>query len=331
MMKKIIYVAVTVMLLVGCTTKNEPSNSQKVPVSTTSLDVDYYEQMYQAFISSTLPEILHLDSIHPLWDLDLIDDVDLIDTSYTNVSNIVQAYCDDRVIYNILVNTLNNKGIRLDIDEYLNSAPDENLMTSLLQEVIEMPYITLDYRTSIFENDNISDNDKVTLCFVFAIKNIIYKKIYGRTIVVIDEQGRYFSTQVPESVISPFEWREPWDIYEVFVEDVSNFYIGNLFAYSNHSVEYESQDERDNYFYELETTYILYVTREECDLEYNESIDDLENEIVALAIAGLILIPNPAAYGINCLMNCTYYMVRKSQIVAKYNRCIEEADAETED
>jgi PBP1b-binding outer membrane lipoprotein LpoB len=45
MMKKIIYVAVTVMLLVGCTTKNEPSNSQKVPVSTTSLDVDYYEQI----------------------------------------------------------------------------------------------------------------------------------------------------------------------------------------------------------------------------------------------------------------------------------------------
>lgn len=326
MMKKIIYVAVTVMLLVGCTTKNEPSNSQKVPVSTTSLDVDYYEQMYQAYISSTLPEILHLDNIRQLWDVDANYDIDLIDTSYTNVSNIVQAYYDERVIHDVIVNTLYDNNIILDIDEYLNSETDVNLMDSLLRTAIETPYITLDYRTEIFLNDAISDYDKVTLCIVFAIKNFIYKKIYGRTIVVIDEQGQYFSTQVPEDMYLPFGWSEPWNLYEIYVDDLSNFNMENLGSYLIRSVEYESQDERDNYFYELETTYILYVTREECEEEYNESIDDLNDEIVALAMAGLILVPNPAAYGLNCLMNCTYYLVRKSQISARYDRCVEEAE-----
>lgn len=326
MMKKIIYVAVTVMLLVGCTTKNEPSNSQKVPVSTTSLDVDYYEQMYQAYISSTLPEILHLDNIRQLWDVDANYDIDLIDTSYTNVSNIVQAYYDERVIHDVIVNTLYDNNIILDIDEYLNSETDVNLMDSLLRTAIETPYITLDYRTEIFLNDAISDYDKVTLCIVFAIKNFIYKKIYGRTIVVIDEQGQYFSSQVPEDMYLPFGWSEPWNLYEIYVDDLSNFNMENLGSYLISSVEYESQDERDNYFYELETTYILYVTREECEEEYNESIDDLNDEIVALAMAGLILVPNPAAYGLNCLMNCTYYLVRKSQISARYDRCVEEAE-----
>lgn len=326
MMKKIIYVAVTVMLLVGCTTKNEPSNSQKVPVSTTSLDVDYYEQMYQAYISSTLPEILHLDNIRQLWDVDANYDIDLIDTSYTNVSNIIQAYYDERVIHDVIVNTLYDNNIILNIDEYLNSETDVNLMDSLLRTVIETPYITLDYRTEIFLNDAISDYDKVTLCIVFAIKNFIYKKIYGRTIVVIDEQGQYFSTQVPEDMYLPFGWSEPWNLYEIYVDDLSNFNMENLGSYLIRSVEYESQDERDNYFYELETTYILYVTREECEEEYNESIDDLNDEIVALAMAGFILVLNPAAFGLDCLMNCTYYLVRKSQISAKYDRCVEEAE-----
>ena len=327
MMKKIIYVAVTVMLLVGCTTKNEPSNSQKVPVSTISLDVDYYEQMYQAFISSTLPEILHLDSIHPLWDLDLIDDVDLIDTSYTNVSNIIQAYYDERVIHDVIVNTLYDNNIILDIDEYLNSETDVNLMDSLLRTAIETPYITLDYRTSIFENDNISDNDKVTLCFVFAIKNFIYKKIYGCTIVVIDEQGRYFSTQVPEDMFLPFGWSESWNLYEIYVDDLSNFNMENLGSYVIRSVEYESQDERDNYFYELETTYILYVTREECEEEFNNTIDELEMDAAVNIMAMAVITGfNTTVIMTTTLVELAVFMFKYNDAVVERDRCIEEAE-----
>lgn len=327
MMKKIIYVAVTVMLLVGCTTKNEPSNSQKVPVSTTSLDVDYYEQMYQAYISSTLPEILHLDNIRQLWDVDANYDIDLIDTSYTNVSNIIQAYYDERVIHDVIVNTLYDNNIILDIDEYLNSETDVNLMDSLLRTAIETPYITLDYRTSIFENDNISDNDKVTLCFVFAIKNFIYKKIYGSTIVVIDEQGRYFSTQVPEDMFLPFGWSESWNLYEIYVDDLSNFNMENLGSYVIRSIEYESQDERDNYFYELETTYILYVTREECEEEFNNTIDELEMD-AAISIMAMAVITgfNPTAIMTTTLLELTVFMMKYHDAVVERDRCIEEAE-----
>lgn len=327
MMKKIIYVAVTVMLLVGCTTKNEPSNSQKVPVSTTSLDVDYYEQMYQAFISSTLPEILHLDSIHSLWDVDANYDIDLIDTSYTNVSNIIQAYYDERVIHDVIVNTLYDNNIIFDIDEYLNSETDVNLMDSLLRTAIETPYITLDYRTSIFENDNISDNDKVTLCFVFAIKNFIYKKIDGRTIVVIDEQGRYFSTQVPEDMFLPFGWSESWNLYEIYVDDLSNFNMENLGSYVIRSIEYESQDERDNYFYELETTYILYVTREECEEEFNNTIDELEMD-AAISIMAMAVISgfNPTAIMTTTVLELAVFMMKYHDAEVERDRCIEEAE-----
>lgn len=327
MMKKIIYVAVTVMLLVGCTTKNEPSNSQKVPVSTTSLDVDYYEQMYQAYISSTLPEILHLDNIRQLWDVDANYDIDLIDTSYTNVSNIIQAYYDERVIHDVIVNTLYDNNIILDIDEYLNSETDVNLMDSLLRTAIETPYITLDYRTSIFENDNISDNDKVTLCFVFAIKNFIYKKIYGSTIVVIDEQGRYFSTQVPEDMFLPFGWSESWNLYEIYVDDLSNFNMENLGSYVIRSIEYESQDERDNYFYELETTYILYVTREECEEEFNNTIDDLEMD-AAINIMAMAVISgfNPTGIMTITVVELAVFMMKYHDAVVERDRCIEEAE-----
>ena len=327
MMKKIIYVAVTVMLLVGCTTKNEPSNSQKVPVSTTSLDVDYYEQMYQAYISSTLPEILHLDNIPQLWDVDANYDIDLIDTSYTNVSNIIQAYYDERVIHDVIVNTLYDNNIILDIDEYLNSETDVNLMDSLLRTAIETPYITLDYRTSIFENDNISDNDKVTLCFVFAIKNFIYKKIYGSTIVVIDEQGRYFSTQVPEDMFLPFGWSESWNLYEIYVDDLSNFNMENLGSYVIRSIEYESQDERDNYFYELETTYILYVTREECEEEFNNTIDELEMD-AAISIMAMAVITgfNPTAIMTTTVLELAVFMMKYHDAEVERDRCIEEAE-----
>ena len=327
MMKKIIYVAVTVMLLVGCTTKNEPSNSQKVPVSTTSLDVDYYEQMYQAYISSTLPEILHLDNIRQLWDVDANYDIDLIDTSYTNVSNIIQAYYDERVIHDVIVNTLYDNNIILDIDEYLNSETDVNLMDSLLRTAIETPYITLDYRTSIFENDNISDNDKVTLCFVFAIKNFIYKKIYGSTIVVIDEQGRYFSTQVPEDMFLPFGWSESWNLYEIYVDDLSNFNMENLGSYVIRSIEYESQDERDNYFYELETTYILYVTREECEEEFNNTIDELEMD-AAISIMAMAVITgfNPTAIMTTTVLELAVFMMKYHDAEVERDRCIEEAE-----
>lgn len=327
MMKKIIYVAVTVMLLVGCTTKNEPSNSQKVPVSTTSLDVDYYEQMYQAFISSTLPEILHLDNIRQLWDVDANYDIDLIDTSYTNVSNIIQAYYDERVIHDVIVNTLYDNNIILDINEYLNSETDVNLMDSLLRTAIETPYITLDYRTSIFENDNISDNDKVTLCFVFAIKNFIYKKIYGSTIVVIDEQGRYFSTQVPEDMFLPFGWSESWNLYEIYVDNLSNFNMENLGSYVIRSIEYESQDERDNYFYELETTYILYVTREECEEEFNNTIDELEMD-AAISIMAMAVISgfNPTAIMATTVLELAVFMMKYHDAEVERDRCIEEAE-----
>lgn len=327
MMKKIIYVAVTVMLLVGCTTKNEPSNSQKVPVSTTSLDVDYYEQMYQAYISSTLPEILHLDNIRQLWDVDANYDIDLIDTSYTNVSNIIQAYYDERVIHDVIVNTLYDNNIILDIDEYLNSETDVNLMDSLLRTAIETPFITLDYRTSIFENDNISDNDKVTLCFVFAIKNFIYKKIYGSTIVVIDEQGRYFSTQVPEDMFLPFGWSESWNLYEIYVDDLSNFNMENLGSYVIRSIEYESQDERDNYFYELETTYILYVTREECEEEFNNTIDELEMD-AAISIMAMAVISgfNPTGIMTITVLELAVFMMKYHDAEVERDRCIEEAE-----
>lgn len=327
MMKKIIYVAVTVMLLVGCTTKNEPSNSQKVPVSTTSLDVDYYEQMYQAYISSTLPEILHLDNIRQLWDVDANYDIDLIDTSYTNVSNIIQAYYDERVIHDVIVNTLYDNNIILDIDEYLNSETDVNLMDSLLRTAIETPFITLDYRTSIFENDNISDNDKVTLCFVFAIKNFIYKKIYGSTIVVIDEQGRYFSTQVPEDMFLPFGWSESWNLYEIYVDDLSNFNMENLGSYVIRSIEYESQDERDNYFYELETTYILYVTREECEEEFNNTIDELEMD-AAISIMATAVISgfNPTGIMTITVLELAVFMMKYHDAEVERDRCIEEAE-----
>lgn len=327
MMKKIIYVAVTVMLLVGCTTKNEPSNSQKVPVSTTSLDVDYYEQMYQAYISSTLPEILHLDNIRQLWDVDANYDIDLIDTSYTNVSNIIQAYYDERVIHDVIVNTLYDNNIILDIDEYLNSETDVNLMDSLLRTAIETPYITLDYRTSIFENDNISDNDKVTLCFVFAIKNFIYKKIYGSTIVVIDEQGRYFSTQVPEDMFLPFGWSESWNLYEIYVDDLSNFNMENLGSYVIRSIEYESQDERDNYFYELETTYILYVTREECEEEFNNTIDELEMD-AAISIMAMAVFSgfNPTSIMTITVLELAVFMMKYHDAEVERDRCIEEAE-----
>lgn len=327
MMKKFIYVAVTVMLLVGCTTKNEPSNSQKVPVSTTSLDVDYYEQMYQAYISSTLPEILHLDNIRQLWDVDANYDIDLIDTSYTNVSNIIQAYYDERVIHDVIVNTLYDNNIILDIDEYLNSETDVNLMDSLLRTAIETPYITLDYRTSIFENDNISDNDKVTLCFVFAIKNFIYKKIYGSTIVVIDEQGRYFSTQVPEDMFLPFGWSESWNLYEIYVDDLSNFNMENLGSYVIRSIEYESQDERDNYFYELETTYILYVTREECEEEFNNTIDELEMD-AAISIMAMAVFSgfNPTSIMTITVLELAVFMMKYHDAEVERDRCIEEAE-----
>jgi len=291
------------LLVVACSTKNGPAvNSVKKIQSPGIVQESVYEQAYSAFITSAIPMITELDDVHSILNGEIGVSITAEDTTYQNISSIVESYQLEGTISSIIEQSLLPYHITWDIDEIeeLNSSN----ITSLLTNMQDSLYITYSYRQVLFDNSQIEHNEKLFISLLCALNNWLYEKANGRTIVVKDLEGNYFITQAPitNDIICHYTYEKPLDIYEITIDHVDNFDEADLLIYLQTEIysymDFDSHLERALYLETLDYDYTYSLTRADCDNLYYAKMDDVEMNVAGTMLGAFVSSGgNPYVFG----------------------------------
>ena len=319
-------------LLIACTMEKEPSTlkQQRIFESETRFPIGSYENLYDTIKIRVIPNIMELYDVQELFDDIIIGylDEDDIDTLFIRQ----MGEHNQESILQMLEDALEDNDIPLDLEDN-NLAWHDYYMAPILSEMRDSVYITSNFRyEKIYTNFYLTEYEKFSLCLLAAINNTIFEELYNNTVVIRDDIHEfYYSTQFHPTTNLPVQWTNPWDIYEIHVEDISLFDpidIGGYIAheYGNY-IPFHTYEECVSYLETLEHGYdMYYVTSEECEVEREEAEDRLLTD-VAFGIV-LSAATAPEALMVASFVCLVYYEAQHLKIEQQYRDCLASAEDE---
>ena len=345
-MKKIHYVVLMGLLLVACTTKNEPSltkgqiaysqmRSSIAPIDSTaaaepidpseeSIDAAVFENMYND-VYSLATELLSNDEIwtdlreryNTVYDI-AYDDV----VSYVESQDIEGTSLSDYIAYRI-EEIANRHEVYVDWSDI-----NTDVMSSYITRMLDSVYVTPRHRHEVYDDSLLNVNEKFALTIAYAFKNYAYLNDRTQQLLVKDSYSRYLLTSVPEDI--PFRG----EFFVVTVDDLGQYDIEEIGGCLKGTIPYTDMylyqfgtyAEKKDFIDQLGDTHFYYVTAEECKEERDARIDELETNLAygcALsAFAGF------ETFGTVCLSAAFIYTVVRIAIEIEYRNCLKEADKE---
>ena len=338
-MKKLYYIVALCLLTLACTHQNEPNQSQR-RIQNIGIENEY-ENLYQQ-VYNMMSTVQWTDDFYPV--LNAIDSVGALeeDLDYETYSQIIECFHLDELLATYLEDAVVQSGVPFSF----NDGPfpiNESRMDSIFANMLDSVYITHNYRSEMFEDDNRDDSEKFLICIYSVFLNHRYSWDNDRTLLMRDTLGRYSVMQSPNFENLIINWQTPLDIIEINIEDLDNFnqddipdYINSIMAYPNIGVyhPFDSYQGKAAYLMSIDDILSNYddivndITVQECKEIRDAKIDELENDLAARALAGTILVGSPKAYAVDCLMNLVYYGYKRLQIQKEYRECKRRAEAE---
>lgn len=328
MKQKFLYAALFGMLLIACTTEKEPLSVEPHRLGETGTRFPFvmYDSLYIDIQTNILPEILSFEGIEDyLYNITYGDA--LADSTY--VVELIEHYQDD--IFDLFQASLDRYDIPVDLSLGLTCS---NAMESILMQMQDSVYITPYFRNNIYEDTFLSDLEKVELCIIIAINNKIYEDRHSYTVVIKDENhSRFYMMQLQDTTYVSSLWSLPWDIYEIEVNDISLVCPEEAYSYVYHQmgqpIPFSKHSDRLSYLDDLNQDY-HYVTSEECEIEYEENMEELNQRALEFVITSLEHIQNPAYFLAHNIIVCVWYATEQIRIKKIYRECLESAENEQE-
>ena len=208
-------------------------------------------------------------------------EVDMDDTEavFSYVSEVIDSYSQNGYIRDIFDVALSQNNILLDWDDVLHV--DDGMVDSLINVMGEERYMTLENRLDVFENGTLNNDEKFVLCLSYAVNNLVYEALYGKTALVIDGNNNYLTIQLDES---PIDLSQPWNLCEIYVDNIEHFDESNILSYPCNEITFSSHTEREAYLHDIHEYYSQEVTIQECDAIYAAQINQLQLELAAGAL-----------------------------------------------
>lgn len=294
MKKNLLFAFLAAIFLVACTTHQDPSTGKEGTTvrRTQNNTPNEYEGFYQTLISTTFPEILSLEEFEALMNGSAEVDMDDTEAVFSYVSEVIDSYSQNGYIRDIFDVALSQNNILLDWDDVLHV--DDGMVDSLINVMGEERYMTLENRLDVFENGTLNNDEKFVLCLSYAVNNLVYEVLYGKTAIVIDGNNNYLTMQLDES---PIDLSQPWNLCEIYVDDIEHFDESNILSYPCNEITFSSHTEREAYLHDIHEYYSQEVTIQECDAIYNAHIDQIKTEISA-EILGTAVVTGGNVYAI---------------------------------
>ena len=328
MKQKFLYAAMISMLLIACTTEKEPLSGEprRLGETGTRFPIQMYDSLYNAIQTNILPEIMEIQEISE-YIYDVTYGYASIDSMY--IVGIIEHYQDD-ILY-LFQDALDTYEIPVDLSLGLTCS---NAIDYTLLQMQDSVYVTPHFRNNIYEDIHLSCDEKVALCIIAAIRNKIYEDCYGYTIVVKDDiHSLFYKMQLQDTTQVSSQWSLPWDIYEIEVNDISLFCPNEAHSYvynqMGQPIPFSKHSDRLSYFDDLNHDY-RYVTSEECEIEYEESMEELNNRALECVTVSLRQIHNTACFLAQNIIICVWYAVEQIRIKKAYRECLESAEDEQE-